>query len=86
MQRVAQGLVLGVAVFVDQLEQFDDAARRDLHAFEIVEPDGLTVEAEIEHNLAVVQPLEALLGHDFPAGWAGRRFHHMSVGMAEPKL
>ena len=31
-QRIAQGQPLGVAMFVDQPEQLDDAARRDLDA------------------------------------------------------
>ncbi len=75
VQRVAQGQALGVAVFVDQLEQLDDAARRDLHAFKVVEPDALARKAEIEHDFAVMQTLEALLDHDLPAGGAGGRFH-----------
>lgn len=36
------------AVLVDQLEQLDDSARIDLHAFILIEPDALTGEAKIK--------------------------------------
>ena len=91
-ERVAQGQALSVAVFVDQLEQLDDAARRDLRAFEFVEPDRLAGEAEVEDDFAMLHPLEAVLDHGLAAGRAGRRFHReradnkSASGWAEPQL
>ena len=83
VQRVAQRQALNVAVVMDQLEQFDDAARRDLRAFEVVEPDTLAREAEIEHDFAMMQALEALLEHGLAAGRTGCRFHR-EHGCSEP--
>src|SRR5574343_1282062 len=75
VQRIAQRLARVVVVLVQQFEQPDDAAGRDLHAFKFIEPDALAGKAQIEDDLAVMQALEALLGHRLPAGRAGRRLH-----------
>ena len=74
-QRVAQGRALIVVVFMQQFEQFDGAARGDLHAFKLVEPDALAVETEIKDDGAMQQALEGLLDHRLLAGGAGRGFH-----------
>ena len=71
----AQVMPVRIAVFVDQLEQLDDAARCDLHTFKFVEPDALAGVAQVENDFAMMQPLEAVLAHGLLAGRAGCRFH-----------
>ena len=41
-----------IAMLVDQAEQFDHGAGRELRAFVLVEPDHLAVEAQVEAQLA----------------------------------
>ena len=67
-------------MFVEQFEQLDDTARRDLYAFEIVEPDSLAGKTQVEHDFTMMQALEALFAHGLLTGWAGDRLH---CGMGE---
>ena len=80
MQWVAQGQALVVAVFMQQFEELDDTARRDLYTLEIIEPDALAGKAQVEHDFAMMQPLETVLAHGLLAGGAGDRFHRGLVG------
>lgn len=52
-ERLGQRQALVVAMLVDQLEQLDDAAWRDLVALEAVEPDALAGEAKVEFDRPV---------------------------------
>ena len=60
-----------VAVRVDQLEQLDDPAWADLVALELVEPDALAGEAEVEVDMAAVASWQLEVRHRLPAGRAG---------------
>src|ERR1700681_1746697 len=52
---------------VERLEDLDDAARRELCAFVLVEPNELAGEAEIERDLPKQQPLKLERLHRGPA-------------------
>jgi hypothetical protein len=56
-----------VAMSVDLLEQLDHGRWRQLHAFEVIEPDAGTGEAQIELNGALFVLLERLRLHGLSA-------------------
>ena len=71
---------------VNQLEQFNNAARGNLQAFMLVEPDALTGETEIEDDFTTRFARKAVFPHRLVAGRAGRRFHTESHEWARRAL
>ena len=74
-ERIAQGNPLRVALLMDQLEQFKNAARRDLRAFIFIKPDALASKAQVEYHFTVLQTLKTMLAHHLATGGAVGWFH-----------
>ena len=74
-QWITQGDALIVVVFMNQLEQFENPAWRDLGALIFIKPDALTGKTQIEHNFAVQQAFKTMFAHHLAARRAGCRFH-----------